>query len=554
MTKSSVLVAAAATAAVTGLGIHPPHVHDSPVSPVSSVHPPQHAQAPICEMLPEKVCWSNPLGKIASFSGQAADPQVCCALCAERQGCRTWNHGDFDNASGTFSCDLYRDIGPNKTSNDGCSGGYSVPSPAPAPRGDKPNIVFLVVESTDGRTWQRGYSDDAIPMPAIRELQEGGVAFHRHYANAPVCCPSRATFWSGRHANRIPHHSAIPGGPMVQGAWNNYEGLPQNFSQRIDQVLASNGYNTMITGKEDWTAGGHSENVYLNSWTMYTRFPYDVNKSGGWTDETDDCGSNGTVHPGGGPRGEGSAHGGDWQALKTGTAFIAKAAQDPTTPFFIYQGMNIVHPPYATNEYWYNKIDPEKITVPSWLPLEDMHPCDFQSSMLKKCTPSDEHAPAFYSEERRRNIRRIYAAEVAEFSDMVGAYMDAVKQANVWNQTVFIVTSDHGDMQVGVAVIGFPCFLEYHDPCANLCAMEQMEHQQHYKMVPRDPSSSVPMVIFDGRPNQTLPYPKVVTDPTQLIDIYPTIMDYAQVCTFPGFAVLFFSRRSARPLSVWLKR
>ena len=27
----------------------------------------------------------------------------------------------------------------------------------------------------------------------------------------------------------------------------------------------------------------------------YTRFPYDVNKSGGWTDETDDCGSNGMV-------------------------------------------------------------------------------------------------------------------------------------------------------------------------------------------------------------------------------------------------------------------
>ena len=113
------------------------------------------------------------------------------------------------------------------------------------------------------------------------------------------------------------------------------------------------------------------------------------------------------------------------------------------------QGMNIVHPPYATNEYWYNQIDPEKITVPAWVPLEDMHPCDFQSSMLKKCTPSDADAPAFYSEERRRNIRRIYAAEVAEFSDMVGAYIDAVKQANVWNQTVFIVTSDHGDMQVG---------------------------------------------------------------------------------------------------------
>jgi arylsulfatase A-like enzyme len=57
----------------------------------------------------------------------------------------------------------------------------------------------------------------------------------------------------------------------------------------------------------------------------------------------------------------------------------------------------------------------------------------------------------------------------------------------------------------------------------------QMEHQQHYKMVPRDPSASVPMVIYDGRPGRTMPAARVVTAPTQLIDIFPTIMDYAQV-------------------------
>lgn len=58
--------------------------------------------------------------------------------------------------------------------------------------------------------------------------------------------------------------------------------------------------------------------------------------------------------------------------------------------------------------------------------------------------------------------------------------------------------------------------------------LRQMEHQQHYKMVPRDPSASVPMVIYDARPNHALPAPKVVTDPTQLIDIFPTIMELAQ--------------------------
>mgnify|MGYP000598243149 CR=1 FL=1 len=211
-----------------------------------------------------------------------------------------------------------------------------------------------------------------------------------------------------------------------------------------------------MTGKADWTAGSHSDNVYLNSWTMYTQFPYSVNATGGWSDETEACGSNGTVIPGGGPLGEGSAHVGDWSTLATATKFIAEAAEDPDVPFFIYQGMNIVHPPYATNEYWYNQIDPAKVTVPEWIPLSQMHPCDFQSSMLKNCTPPDSQIAEFYSADRRRNIRRIYAAMIAEFGEMVGAYMDAVKAANVWNQTVFIVTSDHGDMQVRLFALHLP--------------------------------------------------------------------------------------------------
>ena len=59
--------------------------------------------------------------------------------------------------------------------------------------------------------------------------------------------------------------------------------------------------------------------------------------------------------------------------------------------------------------------------------------------------------------------------------------------------------------------------------------MVKMEHQQHYKMVPRDASASVPMVIYDGRPEKTLTSPRVIMEPTQLIDIFPTVMDYAQV-------------------------
>ena len=56
---------------------------------------------------------------------------------------------------------------------------------------------------------------------------------------------------------------------------------------------------------------------------------------------------------------------------------------------------------------------------------------------------------------------------IAEFDAMVGMYIETVKDAGVWNNTVWVVTSDHGDMQ--------------------------FEHQQFYKMVPREARQNAPL-------------------------------------------------------------
>ena len=104
--------------------------------------------------------------------------------------------------------------------------------------------------------------------------------------------------------------------------------------------------------------------------------------------------------------------------------------------------------------------------------------------------PSDADADAFYSADRRREVRAKYYAMVAEWDAMVGEYVDTVDALGVMNETVFIVTSDHGDMQ--------------------------MEKQQHYKMVPYDASASVPMVIYDGRPGHQFDGPRVIDQPTQI--------------------------------------
>ena len=43
--------------------------------------------------------------------------------------------------------------------------------------------------------------DDMATLPKTRRLiGEAGVTFTRYYASYPVCCPARATFFTGQYA------------------------------------------------------------------------------------------------------------------------------------------------------------------------------------------------------------------------------------------------------------------------------------------------------------------------------------------------------------------
>jgi hypothetical protein len=154
---------------------------------------------------------------------------------------------------------------------------------------------------------------------------------------------------SGRQAHNILHkHNNI----TVRGAWNNYEGVgactPDLESpnsgrndgcapaiggettvteqQLITPFLADSGYHTLVSGKTDWAAGGHSLTTMVDSWSIYARFPYDIPSTGGWH-IWGDCGGNLTVNPGSesAPLAQG-----DWAVLNSTTAWLVSAEARPT--------------------------------------------------------------------------------------------------------------------------------------------------------------------------------------------------------------------------------
>ena len=148
----------------------------------------------------------------------------CCTMCSTTPNCSFFTY----NAP---SCHLkYANTG--REHRPGVTSGSLAPTPPPY-HGSKPNIVFLIVESTDGRTHHQTHP--SAYMPNLRKLQKRGVYFHNFYSNSPVCAPSRSATYSGKHVHRIPHvHNGVP----VNGAWNNAEGNSANFSLGWLDVLA----------------------------------------------------------------------------------------------------------------------------------------------------------------------------------------------------------------------------------------------------------------------------------------------------------------------------
>ena len=99
---------------------------------------------------------------------------------------------------------------------------------AAAPPPPAPNVVFLICESTQAAAYARGGSP--APLPNIARLRAAGaLSFGAAYPASPVCCPSRASLWSGRHAHHVPH---VHNGLHVGGAWNNYEGLAAGYADK----------------------------------------------------------------------------------------------------------------------------------------------------------------------------------------------------------------------------------------------------------------------------------------------------------------------------------
>jgi N-acetylglucosamine-6-sulfatase len=113
---------------------------------------------------------------------------------------------------------------------------------APGPAATGPNVVVVM---TDDQRY-----DDMRTLPRVRHLiGDAGVTFTRSYASYPVCCPARATFFTGQYAQNHRVRCLYPWCGGGYGRLNQREYLPV-WLQRAGYVTAHIGKFLNGYGKE----------------------------------------------------------------------------------------------------------------------------------------------------------------------------------------------------------------------------------------------------------------------------------------------------------------
>lgn len=134
------------------------------------------------------------------------------------------------------------------------------PTPHPQ-RSDRPNVVLIL---TDDQRW-----DSLSVMPEVqRLLVRRGMTFRQAVVTNPLCCPSRATIFTGRYA----HTTDVYTNGAPDGGWLAFQ---PSESSTIATALDGAGYRTALIGK--YLNGYGGDGIYVppgwDRWFAFTEIP-----------------------------------------------------------------------------------------------------------------------------------------------------------------------------------------------------------------------------------------------------------------------------------------
>ena len=344
----------------------------------------------------------------------------------------------------------------------------------------RPNIVLIQADQLAAAALG-AYGNEVVQTPHLDALAEQGVVFDRAYCNSPLCAPSRASMMTGQLPSRI-------------GAYDNAADFASSVPT-FAHLLRAAGYRTTLIGRMHFIGPdqlhGFEErlttDVYPAGLDMVPEWDLQPTERLAWYHDA------GSVFAAGASRATVQRDFDDEVVFRTQRHLNDLARSTSDDPFLLVASFIHPHDPDEPPAEHGARDEGVEIDEPrvATMDLADLDP---HSRRLQQMSGFDQKVP---DADETRRARRAYYAAVSYVDDNVGAILRRLDELGLRDDTVVVVTSDHGDM------LG--------------------ERGLWYKMSPFEQSARVPLVVSAPRRFAA----KRVDDLVSLVDVLPTLVELA---------------------------
>ncbi len=339
-----------------------------------------------------------------------------------------------------------------------------------------PNILVVMADQM-APAFLPIYGHPLTRAPALEALAKSGVVFDSAYCNSPLCSPSRASFMSGL----LPSRTRVYDNAAEFGA-----DVPT-----FAHCLRLRGYRTILSGKMHFCGPDQMHGFEERLTTDI--YPADFNWTPDW-DHPEDRPSwyhnMSSVQRAGVCVRSNQLDFDDEAAFMAERAIFDVARSRDRRPFLLVASFSHPHDPFAVPQRYWDLFRDSDIDMPG--PAVAPAALDPHSRRLRHVCAMDAEP---VTEAQVREARHAYYGAIAYIDDLLGRLMAALRSAGLAEETIVVLTSDHGEM------LG--------------------ERGLWYKMSFFEGASRVPLVI--ASPGRFAP--RRVGASVSLVDLMPTLVD-----------------------------
>lgn len=352
------------------------------------------------------------------------------------------------------------------------------------------NILLIFTDQQRSDTIS-ALGNKIIKTPVLDNLVDNGISFTRAYTPCPVCIPARYSLKTGQ----MPHRTnCVFNGTMPAGR------------KSFMQILGEHGYQTHGVGKMHFSFEDDGANAM---WGYEAR---DRSEEINYKDDyTEYLVRNGFehVHDIHGVRSEyyyipqpsqlpARLHHTAWTVDKS-IEFLKN--RDYNRPFFLMTSFIKPHPPFESPTPFNKLYRAAEMPLPK-RPENQENLLSFWNRFQNRYKYRDQGI----DNNLIRTIKAAYYSSISFIDFNLGRLLEYMKENGLWDNTLIVFTSDHGEMLGDYNCFGKRCFL--------------------------DSAARIPMIMVHPELAKGIK----CTKPVSLVDIMPTFLQYAGIKTEENYS------------------